>query len=70
MGEARCQHNSRVPAVWHPKFFRIIFLRILKISFVFKLEWLKILKDLFKEDSAIVAPEISHILSFLYVNLF
>ena len=31
-----------------------------KISFFFELEWLKILKDIFEEDYAIVATEISH----------
>ena len=40
-------------------FFYIKFLPILNILFVW-LEWLKILKDPFKEDSPIVAP--SHIL--------
>ena len=33
-----------------PKFFHVIFLPMLKISFFFKPEWLKILKDVFKED--------------------
>ena len=43
-----------------PKFFHIIFLPMLKILFFFKLEWLKILKDIFEEDYPIVATEISH----------
>ena len=34
-------------------------LPMLKISFFFKLEWLKILKDILEEDYPIVAPEIS-----------
>ena len=38
-----------------------MFLPVLKILFV-QHEWLKILKDPLKEDSLIVAPEISHIL--------
>ena len=33
---------------------------MLKISFFFKLEWLKILKDIFKENYPIVVTEISH----------
>ena len=33
---------------------------MLKISFFFKLEWLKILKDIFEEDYPIVATEISY----------
>ena len=33
---------------------------MLKISFFFKLEWLKILKDIFEEYYPIVAIEISH----------
>ena len=60
-----CQHNCRIPIVWHPKFFHIILLPIFKISFVCKLKRLKILKDPFKEVSPIVAPEIGHISSFL-----
>ena len=33
---------------------------MLKIPFFFKLEWLKILKDVFEEDYLIVATEICH----------
>ena len=43
-----------------PKFFYVIFLPMLKISYSVKLEWLKILKDIFEEDYLIVATEISH----------
>ena len=38
-----------------PQTFHIIFLLMLKISFSFKLDWLKILKDTFEEDYPIVA---------------
>ena len=34
-----------------PKIFHVILLPILKVSFFFKLEWLKILKDIFKGSS-------------------
>ena len=53
-----------------PEFFHIIFLPVLKTSFVFKREWLKFLKNPFEEDSPIVVLEISHILSFLYIYVF
>ena len=33
---------------------------MLKILFFFKLEWLKILKEIFEEDYQIVAIETSH----------
>ena len=46
------------------KIFHIIFLPKLKISFSFKLQWLKIFKDIFEEDYPIVATEISHSLFF------
>ena len=36
-----------------PKMFHVILLPMLKILFFFKLEWLKILKDIFKEDYSI-----------------
>ena len=64
----RCQRNWRIPVTWYPKFFHIIFSSTLKISFVV-LELLKILKYPFEEDSPIVAPEISRILSFPYSHL-
>ena len=38
-----------------------------KISFSLKLEWLKILKDIFEEDYPIVATEIGHNLFFLSI---
>ena len=56
--------------LWHYQIFYVRFLPILKIYFVFKLKWLKILKDPFREESSVVAPEISHILSFFYIHLF
>ena len=49
------------PLSMAPTNFDITFSPILKISFAFKLHWLKILKDPFVEDSTIVAPKISHI---------
>ena len=57
----RCQDNWRTPIVWDLQLFHIIFLPILKILFVY-LELLKILKDPFKKNFPIVAPEISQIL--------
>ena len=33
-----------------PKIFHVILLPMLNILFFFKLEWLKILKDIFEED--------------------
>ena len=33
---------------------------MLKISFFFKFEWLKILKDIFEEDTQFVAIEVRH----------
>ena len=53
--------------VWHRQIFHIIFLPMLKISYSFKHEWLKILKDIFQEDYPIVATEISHNLFFLSI---
>ena len=47
--------------------FYVIFLPMLKISFFFKLDRLKILKDIFKEDNPIVTTEISHNLIFLSI---
>ena len=49
-------------SLWYGIFqiFQVIFLPTLKISFFFKFEWLKILKDIFEEDCTIVATEISH----------
>ena len=41
---------------------------MLKISFFFKLEWLKILKDIFEEDYQFVAIEISHIFIFPFYS--
>ena len=46
----RCQHNWRALYYGIPKFFHVILLPMLKISFFFKLGWLKILKDIFEED--------------------
>ena len=43
-----------------PKIFHVIFLPMLKFSFFFKLNWLKVLKDIFEENYPIVATEISH----------
>ena len=44
---------------------------MLKISFFFKLEWLKILKDIFEKDYPIVATEISHnFISLFYSEVF
>ena len=40
--------------------FSCYLLPMLKISFFFKLDWLKILKDIFEEDYPIVACKISH----------
>ena len=38
--------------LWYgiPKIFHVFVLTMLKISFFFKLVWLKFLKDMFKED--------------------
>ena len=55
----RCQYDWMTPIVWHSLNLHVIFLPVLKISFFFKLEWLKILKDIFEEDYPIVATEIS-----------
>ena len=53
-----------------PKIFRGIFLPMSKISFFLKLEWLKILKDIFEEDYQMVATEISHNFIFLFYSEF
>ena len=49
----RCQHNWRTSIVWHSKIFHVIVLPMLKISFFFKLEWLKTLTDILGEDYSI-----------------
>ena len=45
----RYPHNWRSFIVWHFKIFHAIIGSMLKISFFFKLEWLKILKNIFED---------------------
>ena len=49
------------------KIFHVIFLPMLKISFSFKLEWLKILKDMFETTTQLWQLKLVIALSFLFI---